>query len=280
MIQLNLFGNDKYDAIDNAVDESFWIYHAGMADGDGCIQRKNGAANRVVYRLSLMDKNIIEELANLYEVKITKRKKYKEHHSQMYTVALHSNNSRHFYSKIAPYMIEKRKILYEICKDQNIEINQPYRSINDNVRLMWMAGYFDAEGSVKMSAHLDPQGKNHNFKFKVKFTSTDFKTIRFVKKLCNRTFGMGSIDPPFKLYKKKKKMGEKQAYDVLLRRANKVYIFGKVMLPCIKIQRKIDKFKRIFDYAKFAADMKWKFGKFNFKTNEKMRKNYIRNEME
>ena len=35
--QLSLF-ETKYDVIDQKVDESFWIYHAGMADGDGCFQ--------------------------------------------------------------------------------------------------------------------------------------------------------------------------------------------------------------------------------------------------
>ena len=50
---------------------------------------------------------------------------------------------------------------------------------------------------------------------------------RFVKKLLNRTFGIGSLDPPFKLYKKNN--GEKytQAYDVVLRKAHKIYLFGK-----------------------------------------------------
>ncbi len=37
--QLSLF-EDKYDRIDNLVDESFWMYHAGMADGDGCFKYK------------------------------------------------------------------------------------------------------------------------------------------------------------------------------------------------------------------------------------------------
>ena len=35
--QLDLF-DTKYDLIDNKVDEFFWAYHAGMADGDGCFK--------------------------------------------------------------------------------------------------------------------------------------------------------------------------------------------------------------------------------------------------
>ena len=74
---------------------------------------------------------------------------------------------------------------------------------------------------------------------------------------------------------KKRTGSEKDCWDVFLRKAVKVFIFGKVMLPFIKVQRKIDKFKRIMDYAKFCARMEWQFGRFNFKTNDKMRKNYL-----
>ena len=273
--QLNLFGNYKYDAINNAVDEDFWVYHAGMADGDGCIQRTNNKYKKAWYSLRLIDKNVTEELANLYGVKKSyKMKKKKDHHRQMYKVLLHGDNCKHFFSKIAPYMIEKRKELYEICKDQNIKICEPEYPIDTSRRLMWMVGYFDAEGSVKMNHIWRKDTKNYSFDYRVKFTSTDLKTMRFVKKLLNRTFGRASLDPPFKLYKKNNGEKYKQAYDVVLRQAHKIYIFGKVILPFIKIKRKIDKFERVFSYAKFAANMNWRFGKFNFKKNKKMKENY------
>ena len=73
--QLNLFSN-KYNLIDDQVGESFWAYHAGMADGDGCFQSIKG--KYPYYQLTLIDKNIIKELANLYGVTITKPKKKKK----------------------------------------------------------------------------------------------------------------------------------------------------------------------------------------------------------
>jgi hypothetical protein len=63
--QLSLF-ETKYDVIDQKIDESFWIYHAGMADGDGCFYTKG----TLKYSLGLIDKNIIKEIANLYGTKI------------------------------------------------------------------------------------------------------------------------------------------------------------------------------------------------------------------
>ena len=77
--QLNLF-DTKYTKIDDLVNESFWAYHAGMADGDGCITTgKERKKEYLRYRLKLCDKNIIEEIANLYKVTITEEKKKKKH---------------------------------------------------------------------------------------------------------------------------------------------------------------------------------------------------------
>ena len=75
--QLNLF-EDKYTKIDAMMDQvtGFWAYHAGMADGDGSFKTPKG--RNPYYQLSLIDKNIIKELANLYDVKLGKVKKKKK----------------------------------------------------------------------------------------------------------------------------------------------------------------------------------------------------------
>ena len=67
--QLNLF-DTKYDLIDNKVDEFFWAYHAGMADGDGCFKFNKKS---LCYSLSLIDKNIIEEIYELFPILREKR---------------------------------------------------------------------------------------------------------------------------------------------------------------------------------------------------------------
>ena len=46
--QLDLF-ETKYDVINQKVDDSFWAYHAGMADGDGCFYEMSDT--RLYYNL-------------------------------------------------------------------------------------------------------------------------------------------------------------------------------------------------------------------------------------
>ena len=64
--QLDLF-ETKYDVIDQSVHPQFWAYHAGMADGDGSFKKTKSS---IAYTLSLIDRNIIKELSDLYNVKL------------------------------------------------------------------------------------------------------------------------------------------------------------------------------------------------------------------
>ena len=89
--------NNKYDLIDDQVSESFWAYHAGMADGDGSFKTHRG--KNPYYQLGLIDKNIIKELANLYDVKIGKCKKGKKKHKQKYVVSVCGKNINILYKK-------------------------------------------------------------------------------------------------------------------------------------------------------------------------------------
>ena len=74
--QLDLF-ETKYDVINQKVDDTFWAYHAGMADGDGCFYEISDT--RPYYSLGLIDKNIIKEISDLYGVKLCVEKRSKGH---------------------------------------------------------------------------------------------------------------------------------------------------------------------------------------------------------
>ena len=52
--------------------------------------------------LSLIDKNIVKELADLYGVIIGKPKNKKSNHKQKYIVNLCRDNAKHF-NKVKPY---------------------------------------------------------------------------------------------------------------------------------------------------------------------------------
>ena len=110
--QLDLF-ETKYDVINQKVDDTFWAYHAGMADGDGCFYEISDT--RPYYSLGLIDKNIIKEISDLYGVKLCVEKRSKGH-KKFYRSSLSGKNVRHFYSKVAPYLIEKNKKVKELCR--------------------------------------------------------------------------------------------------------------------------------------------------------------------
>lgn len=274
--QLNLF-ETKYDVIDQSVHPQFWAYHAGMADGDGSFQIRR-KSNSIYYVLSLIDKNIVKELADLYGVNICKPKNKKSNHKQKYIVNLCGSNAKHFYNKVYPYLIEKRDQVEKQAKMAGLKLES--KTTNINYKLCWLAGYFDAEGSVSMQKMYDKKTKNYYFKFRLRFTSTDLKVNRYVRRLLNTIFNRNGKKPMANLVKKtkwkKRPYNEKDCWDVSVSQAAKVHLFSKVFLPTIKCKRKKEKFKRIIDYAKFCAHMRWTFGSHNFKTNDRIRKRWLK----
>ena len=272
-IQLSLF-DTKHTRMDDLVDESFWAYHAGMADGDGCI------TSDFTYSLNLVDKNVIEEIANLYKVSITKVKRKNKRHQQMYRCSLYSNNAKHFISRIAPYLIEKRKFTAELCKKFNVEIEKP--STDPNLRFAWLAGYFDAEGHVRMRNNYDERSKNYCFDIRLRFTSTNILVLRFIRRLINKYFNSNGEKSIINLFSKGAIRGNrKKGWDLEISQTAKVHLFAKVFEQMVKIKRKKKTFKRIIDYARFCAWQKWQFGRINFKKNTELRERWLKaSEME
>lgn len=268
--QLDLF-ETKYDVINQRVDDSFWAYHAGMADGDGCFIGKN----KIYYSLGLIDKNIIKEISDLYNVKLCILKKPKGY-QKFYRVSLTSNNAKHFYSKVAPYLVEKRKKIKDICKEHKVKIDD-VKPINLTERLNWLCGYFDAEGHIGMRTIRNKKSNTHTFNFKLRFTSCSKFTLRYVKHLLNVVFNRNGKKSISSLYKKSdKRKNRKQCYDLEVRQAQKIHLFARIFHPHIKVKRKKDKFKKICNYSDICAHLKWTFGKINFKTNTKMRERWLK----
>ena len=206
-----------------------------------------------------------------------KAKKKKPKHNQRYVVNLCGNNAKHFYKKVYPHLIEERDKVKEQAKTIGLKLVRGSVSFND--KLCWLAGYFDAEGCASMQTNYDKKVNKYYFKFRIRFTSTELKVNRYVKRMLNAVFGRNSVKPVATLFKKTKwkdtPYNEKDCWDVNISQAAKVHLFSKVFLPVIKCKRKIKKFKRIIDYAKFCAHMKWTFGCWNFKTNNRMRDKWL-----
>jgi len=230
--QLDLF-ETKYDVIDQSVHPQFWAYHAGMADGDGSFKKTKSS---IAYTLSLIDRNIVKELSDLYNVKLCKAKKKKPKHNQRYVVNLCGNNAKHFYRKVYPHLIEERDKVKQQAKAIGLKIVREPVSFND--KLCWLAGYFDAEGCASMQTNYDKKVNKYYFKFRIRFTSTELKVNRYVKRMLNAVFGRNNVKPIATLFKKTKwkdrPYNEKDCWDVNISQAAKVHLFSKVFLPVIK----------------------------------------------
>ena len=282
--QLSLF-EDKYTRIDARMDQvtGFWAYHAGMADGDGSFKTPKG--KNPYYQLSLIDKNIIKELANLYDVKLGKVKKKKKKHKQQYIVSICGDNFKHFIQRIYPSLIEKRDVVKKIMKEHNIEVvtkpdyRFPVINVSNN-QLAWLAGYFDAEGCIYFTPQYDKRSKNYNFSSRISFTSTNLKVLRYVKKLMNRVFNRNADKNVFRIVSKTKwknrPYNEAPCWDLVCSQMTKTHLFSKIYRPIIKVKRKIKKMDRLINYGKFCAQMKWTFGKINFKKNDRMRNRWLK----
>ena len=275
--------NNKYDLIDDQVNESFWAYHAGMADGDGCFNTTK--KKYPYYQLSLIDKNIIKELADLYEVTITKHKKQKKKHNQRYIVSLCGKNYRHFIQKIYSSLIEKRDVIKKVIEEQDIEIikkpNYRYDILNvSNNQLAWLAGYFDAEGCISFDHRYDKKSKKYNFRSRISLTSTNLKVLRYAKRVMNRVFNKRNDKHTFRIVPKTvwkdRTFNEAPCWDLVCCQMAKVHLFAKIYQPIIKVKRKIKKMDRLINYGEFCANMKWTFGKINFKKNEDLRQRWLK----
>ena len=286
MIQLNLFGNEKYGAIENSVDEEFWAYHAGMADGDGCIRNRKGV---ISYTLELIDKNIIEEITNLYNSKLSvrdpansnRKDRFIVKRQKSYYTTLSGSNVIHFFKNIYPYMIEKRRIIEKIAEEKGFELQKI--KVRQGAMLIWLAGYFDAEGTIIFNhKYYDKNKKTYMMDVQLKWSTTNYMVARYVRKLMNKWFNFKKDEPIVFLYKNNRGKN-KTMYQVVMNRAIKIYIFGKVFKDMIKIQRKKDKFLKLIDYANFCVQYKFRFGNVNFAKNKERRDKWLegmRNEME
>tara|TARA_R100000005_G_C4938971_1_gene164433 strand:- start:40 stop:912 length:873 start_codon:yes stop_codon:yes gene_type:complete len=278
--QLNLFEDSRHHAIDKAVEEEFWAYHAGMADGDGhfrIIKRDNSFS----YSLELVDKNVVEELSSLYGVTLSvrdpKKSKRKDRfvvkRQKSYYVHLCGQNAIHFIQKIYPYMIEKRRVVENIAKIKKFNLNK--FKVHQGAMFYWLAGYFDAEGSIIFNhkAYIKDK-KTYGMRIALRWVTTDYKVARYVRKLTNRWFSKKS-DKPVVTISKSTKNRKKPLYAVVMSKTIKIFVFGKVFKDIIKIKRKQDKFSKLIDYGNFCAKYKFKFGKVNFAKDKKRRDRWL-----
>lgn len=268
---------DKYKNIEENTDLGFWAYHAGMADGDGSFISRGKNYKKLRYSLNLIDKNVVDELNELYGKKTYLKKRRKEHHSDQWMTILDGEDAIHFTQMIYPYMVEKKDIVKKFAKENNFKLNNTKTGINE--RAGWLAGYFDAEGCIFVGKDFNKKSKNYRVINILTFTSSNLKVCRLVRAYLNKILNLFKKEKKVvaKIVKKQKRPNEtKPCYDVKIYQMVKIHLFARIFYPLIKVKRKRDKFKEVMKFADFSAQFFDTYGSFNFKKNPKIKEKWLK----
>ena len=226
----------------------FWSYHAGLADGDGSfLNKKKGMS----YKLKLCDLAPVKSLADAYGASISKITFSQKKYTTVYCVTLYGNRADHFAAMVCPMLSEKRKFVTKLLnkKYKNYHpVKIPMNKDNIGLHLSYIAGFFDAEGSVKCSLKHKKKKYKNGYKYHpeivttVKMTNTELSVLKKIQQFLT--------SPPFnwtknqlKIYshlpKGKKLNGEpfKIKYDLHCN-AGKGTTLMAILEPMIMIPRK------------------------------------------
>ena len=227
---------------------NFWSYHAGLADGDGSfLNRQKGMS----YKLKLCDLAPVKSLADAYGASISKITFSQKKYTTVYFVTLYSDRADHFAAMVCPMLSEKRKLVTKLLnkKYKNYHpVKIPMNKDNIGLHLSYIAGFFDAEGSVKCSLKHKKKKYKNGYKYHpeivttVKMTNTELSVLKKIQQFLT--------SPPFnwtknqlKIYshlpKGKKLNGEpfKIKYDLHCN-AGKGTTLMAILEPMIMIPRK------------------------------------------
>ena len=239
-----------------SVRRGYWAY---AIDGDGTIGKK---VKRIRVIMSLIDREPIQQLADIYGTSISVIEYPEENWEPTYTTSLAGKRALHFLRLICPYMTEKRKKATECINISDPNYHPPKISMNfrKNPDLIgphvgMVVGFFDTEGSVGIGTrekkHMTKKFGERIYAFLdpwLNFSNTDTRPLRKIKKILETSpFNFKLV-----LYIKRKgnlkKNGEicKPEYGLRISQHQHL-LFMKMFSPWILITRKRDyaeKFER------------------------------------
>jgi len=235
--------NKKYFAEIDEIDEPYWAQAGGMADGDGYLPKKHHK-HQMVYELKMKDREPVQWLADVYGTTIS-RITYDENWEDCYKTVLHGKRALHFMLKVCPYLVEKRK---EATRIINIKFPNyhppkiPMTLDNMSKHMGYIAGFFDAEGSVQ--CRYKRTKDNHDIiKQWVTITNTDIRPLKKIQQiLTSKPFSWTKKDVTIYSHQEKKirlKDGGEKKLKHVMRFSTKAQItFMAIFQPIIQIKRK------------------------------------------
>tara|TARA_R100000656_G_C3954761_1_gene129000 strand:- start:1281 stop:2243 length:963 start_codon:yes stop_codon:yes gene_type:complete len=233
----------------NTIAEGYWAQAAGMADGDGCFTlRYNGpgAKLKVGYDLSLTDREPVQWLADVYGTSISEVT-YKDNWENSFKTTLYGDRVMHFMLKVCPYLVEKRDLVTRFINKTFPDYHPrkiPMNVNNISVHMGYIAGFFDAEGSVGCKPYA--KKGNDTMRSWLTFTNTNIRPLKKMKKfLTSMPFSWTEKDITIDSYREKtqrKKNGKEKKIRYNLRINTRAQItFMAIFQPIIQIKRKAEK---------------------------------------
>ena len=245
------------------VPRSFWAYHAGMTDGDGCIYRaKNG---QISYKLQLCDLEPISELGEFYDVLVKKCVFKNPNWNDSFEVTIHGYKAIHFFKMIAPYMKEKKLETINIIRSKEPRYNPGKINLTDCIN--WLSGYMDAEGTFKVKQNYDKTRKKYYPLCAVGFFSTNKRIIDYVENLLKFLL---KNDDAIKIYPSIKNR-KKIKYNLLISYQDVQLKLGEILKPNMRLKRKIIHINKLNNMCIVKMKFKKKFGTIDFNNPEHLK---------
>lgn len=207
-----------------------YAYHAGWADGDGCLD-----LNR--YSLKITEENPVYNLANAFLTSVTlstpeKRKGHGDPTNPRKHTALFGRRYKYFTHKIMPFLMEKRNQGYKLLKKFNLfKKDYTYLEYSYDEFSAYLAGFTEAEGSFYDG--YNKKGKQ-NFKYGWNVSNTNKSLLSALKRLIKKNYNIDC-----KVYLSSKGGKNQKFSNQSEQRVNRkdryvIDIYGKNSIPLVK----------------------------------------------
>lgn len=207
-----------------------YAYHAGWADGDGCLKLD-------CYALKITEESPVYNLANTFLTSVylstpEKRKGHGDPTNPRKSTVLTGRRYEYFTHKIMPFLMEKRNQGYKLLKKFNLfKKDYTYLEYSYDEFSSYLAGFTEAEGSFYDG--YNKKGKQ-NFKYGWSVSNTNKSLLHSLKRLIKKNY---HVDCKVVLHKKggKNQLFSYQSQQRVNRKDRyAIHINGKNCIPLVK----------------------------------------------
>jgi hypothetical protein len=228
-----------------------YAYHAGWADGDGCLKLD-------CYALKITEESPVYNLANTFLTSVylstpEKRKGHGDPTNPRKSTVLTGRRYEYFTHKIMPFLMEKRNQGYKLLKKFNLfKKDYSYLEYSYDEFSSYLAGFTEAEGSFYDG--YNKKGKQ-NFKYGWSVSNTNKSLLHSLKRLIKKNY---NVDCKVVLHKKggknqlfsyqsQQRVNRKDRYVIHINGKNSIPLV-KALYPYLMIPYKKEKCKNLMEH--------------------------------